>query len=180
MVSPSFGVYHCDLTRKIVNFFSRKDWGFFCQFSAHLVLTGACQRVCSENNFAIMRGHEWETSIEYSNDLQFSRPWKEGNGLGCGQPWITLGKTHWQNKSGSGLRESLGYVWLRGYANGSIAAPDTWQLPRKASWGDPEIFQMFVRPTTNRNIQKSRHAVTWLQTKLLIGCMSRDMPDMWH
>ena len=105
---------------------------------------------------------------------------KEGNGLGCGQPWITLGKTHWQNKSGSGLRESLGYVWLRGYEHGSIAAWDTWQLPRKASWGDPEIFQMFVRPTTNRNIQKSRHAVTWLQTKLLIGCMSIDMPDMWH
>ena len=30
-------------------------------------------------------------SIEYSNDLQFSRPWK-GNGLGCGQPYIACKK----------------------------------------------------------------------------------------
>ena len=94
-------------------------------------------------------------SIEYSNDLQFSRPWK-GNGLGCGQPWIACKKVktkHW--KSGSGLRESLGNEWLTGVLETLDSYPE-------ASWGDPEIFQMFVGPTTNRNIQKSRHAVTWL------------------
>ena len=40
-----------------------------------------------------MRGHEWETSIEYSNDLQFSRPWKRRQ-----WPWVwsTLNNT-WKN-----------------------------------------------------------------------------------
>ena len=39
-------------------FRGKKKLWIFCHFSANLDLTGGCQRVCSENNFAIMRGHE--------------------------------------------------------------------------------------------------------------------------
>ena len=72
-------------------FRGKKKLWIFCHFSANLDLTGAVSEYVQKTILLLCEDMNELRSIEYSNDLQFSRPWK-GNGLGCGQPRIACKK----------------------------------------------------------------------------------------
>ena len=140
----------------------------------HLVLDRRLSALCSTNNFAIMRGHEWVLSrLKWPS---IAEALAKQHGLGCGQG-KSLENPSLTPKSGSGSENPWVAFMTQGIRAGFKNTLDSYPEKRHE-----RIFQMFV--TVDIPDQSELSKVTSCSHVTLfrhfIGWMSHDMPDMWH